>query len=144
MSAGSDESCPVVRQAAVAERYWGLRRLVRVGCIAAALTCFGIVGSLAWYVKSLGPTPLGTNLEFSRTVLDRDGRLLRAYATSEGRWRLPARVADVDPRHVQDQVSLGKSARTEAVRQVHQEGGHAYLGGVVSGEHGSKCQLFGQ
>ncbi len=31
-------------------------------------------------------------------MLDRDGRLLRAYATSEGRWRLPAKVADVDPR----------------------------------------------
>jgi penicillin-binding protein 1C len=31
-------------------------------------------------------------------VADRDGRLLRAYATSEGRWRLPARIADVDPK----------------------------------------------
>ena len=25
-------------------------------------------------------------------MLDRDGRLLRAYATAEGRWRLPARI----------------------------------------------------
>ncbi len=31
-------------------------------------------------------------------VLDREGRLLRAYATSEGRWRLPATDKDVDPR----------------------------------------------
>ena len=31
-------------------------------------------------------------------MLDRDGKLLRAYATSEGRWRLPATVKDVDPR----------------------------------------------
>ena len=31
-------------------------------------------------------------------MVDREGRLLRAYATSEGRWRLPATVADVDPR----------------------------------------------
>jgi penicillin-binding protein 1C len=31
-------------------------------------------------------------------VVDRDGRLLRAYATAEGRWRLHASVADVDPR----------------------------------------------
>ena len=30
-------------------------------------------------------------------MLDRNGRLLRAYATSQGRWRLPAKVADVDP-----------------------------------------------
>ena len=31
-------------------------------------------------------------------VLDREGRLLRAYATSDGRWRLPAAEEDVDPR----------------------------------------------
>ncbi len=31
-------------------------------------------------------------------MLDRNGHLLRAYATREGRWRLPAKVADVDPR----------------------------------------------
>ena len=52
----------------------------------------------AWWVASLGPTPLGNDLRFSATVLDRDGRLLRAYATEDGRWRLPAQVADVDPR----------------------------------------------
>jgi penicillin-binding protein 1C len=33
-------------------------------------------------------------------VLDREGRLLRAYATREGRWRLPATPDDVDPRFV--------------------------------------------
>jgi penicillin-binding protein 1C len=52
----------------------------------------------AWWIAALGPTPLGKDLQFSATVLDRDGRLLRAYATSDGRWRLPARVADVDRR----------------------------------------------
>ena len=31
-------------------------------------------------------------------VLDREGQLLRAYATTEGRWRLPATPEDVDPR----------------------------------------------
>jgi penicillin-binding protein 1C len=55
-------------------------------------------GGLAWWVESLGPAPLGKNLEFSSVVLDREGRLLRAYATSEGRWRLPATAAEVDPR----------------------------------------------
>ena len=49
-------------------------------------------------VWSLGPPPLGKDLEFSTAVLDRNGRLLRAYATSDGRWRLPATCADVDPR----------------------------------------------
>ena len=52
----------------------------------------------AWWIVSLGPPPLGKDLEFSTRVVDRDGRLLRAYATSDGRWRLPATVADVDPR----------------------------------------------
>jgi penicillin-binding protein 1C len=76
----------------------GFRRAARMLCIAVALVCIAAIGSLGWYVKSLGPAPLGTHLEFSKTVLDRDGRLLRAYATSEGRWRLPAKVSDVDPR----------------------------------------------
>jgi penicillin-binding protein 1C len=69
--------------------------------IAAAVTAFVAVLTLAAtarWVASLGPPPLGQNLEFSTTVVDREGRLLRAYATSEGRWRLPAIAADVDPR----------------------------------------------
>ena len=51
----------------------------------------------AW-VYSLGSPPLGKDLETSHVVLDHDGKLLRAYATSEGRWRLPASEKDVDPR----------------------------------------------
>ena len=50
----------------------------------------------AW-VYSLGSPPLGKDLETSHVVLDHDGKLLRAYATSEGRWRLPASEKDVDP-----------------------------------------------
>ncbi len=42
-------------------------------------------------VRSLGPPPLGERLAFSTVVVDRDGRLLRPYATAEGRWRLPRR-----------------------------------------------------
>ncbi len=51
----------------------------------------------AW-VYSLGTPPLGKDLEISHVVLDREGTLLRAYATSEGRWRLPATEKVVDPR----------------------------------------------
>jgi penicillin-binding protein 1C len=61
------------------------------GVATAALAC------VAW-IYTLGPAPLGKNLEYSHVVLDREGRLLRAYATSEGRWRLPATEKDVDPR----------------------------------------------
>jgi penicillin-binding protein 1C len=56
-----------------------------------------VLAGAAW-VTSLGPAPLGQHLEYSHVVLDRDGRLLRAYATKEGRWRLPATGQDVDPR----------------------------------------------
>ena len=37
------------------------------------------------------------NPETGRVVLDRNGVLLRPFATSDGRWRLPATLADVDP-----------------------------------------------
>ena len=77
-------------------------------------------------MHSLGPAPLGKNLEYSHVVLDREERLLRAYATSEGRWRLPVSERDVDPRflkllftyedkrfrehHGVDPLSLGRAA----------------------------------
>jgi penicillin-binding protein 1C len=68
-----------------------------------ALAIAGLVGVLALtvvacWIVSLGPPRLGKDLVFSARVLDREGRLLRAYATNEGRWRLPAKVAGVDPK----------------------------------------------
>ena len=64
--------------------------------LAGAAVLVALAGS-AW-VYSLGRPPLGKDMETSHVVLDRDGKLLRAYATTEGRWRLPATVKDVDPR----------------------------------------------
>jgi penicillin-binding protein 1C len=77
-----------------------LRRLLRGRAALAGLALVLVVAAAggAWWVVSLGPPPLGRTLEFSTRVVDRNGRLLRAYATSEGRWRLPATVGDVDPR----------------------------------------------
>ncbi|RDJ02504.1 penicillin-binding protein 1C, partial [Rhizobium phaseoli] len=43
------------------------------------------------------PPPLDKAGMVSPEVLDADGQLLRAFATSEGRWRLKTTVADVDP-----------------------------------------------
>jgi penicillin-binding protein 1C len=54
----------------------------------------------AWWIKSLGPAPGMSGVELSTQVVDRNGRLLRAYATPEGRWRLPAKLSEVDPRFV--------------------------------------------
>jgi penicillin-binding protein 1C len=67
--------------------------LVTVGATAIAAALGG-----AWWVRSLGPAPSVADVGVSTEVVDRNGRLLRAYATPEGRWRLPATVADVDPR----------------------------------------------
>ena len=36
----------------------------------------------------------------SVTVLDRNDRLLRAYTTADGRWRLPIEPKEVDPRYL--------------------------------------------
>ncbi len=70
----------------------------RFAALFAALVSVAVLGAAVYWIVSLGPPPLGKDLEVSARVVDRDGRLLRAYATSEGRWRLPAQVADVDPR----------------------------------------------
>jgi penicillin-binding protein 1C len=52
------------------------------------------------FILAFGPAPLGKDLEYSTLVLDREGRLLRPFATSDGRWRLPAQADEVDPRYL--------------------------------------------
>jgi penicillin-binding protein 1C len=44
------------------------------------------------------PPPLERLASVSTLVLDRDGRVLRAYTTREGAWRLPADLTQIDPR----------------------------------------------
>lgn len=51
-------------------------------------------------VRMAPPPPLAAADDLSVTVLDRDDRLLRAFTTTEGRWRLPAEPDDVDPRYL--------------------------------------------
>lgn len=48
----------------------------------------------------LGPAPIDAAAPSSRLVLDRDGRLLRAFATVDGRWRLPVALDAVDQRYL--------------------------------------------
>ena len=57
--------------------------------------------ALSGVFEAFGPPPLGRDLEMSSLVLDRNGKLLRAYLTSEGRWRLPATREQVDPRFLE-------------------------------------------
>ncbi|ERM01274.1 penicillin-binding protein 1C [Brucella intermedia 229E] len=62
-------------------------------CIAA----FGTVVGLDWLDRAY-PPPLPERLTISTEVMDRDGSLLRAYATPDGYWRLNTRIEDVDPK----------------------------------------------
>ncbi|EJW09984.1 Multimodular transpeptidase-transglycosylase [Rhodovulum sp. PH10] len=52
----------------------------------------------ALWVAALGPPPVGKDLAWSVEVSDRHGELLRPYTTPEGRWRLPVKSDEVDPR----------------------------------------------
>jgi penicillin-binding protein 1C len=54
----------------------------------------------AWVV-SLGPLPLEQARQTSVTIIDRNGKLLRAFAMKDGRWRLPVDAKkDVDPTYL--------------------------------------------
>ena len=70
------------------------------GAIAAsAVVAFLLMATaFAAWVVSLGPLPLEEARKVSTTIVDRNGKLLRAYAMADGRWRLPvdAKTA-VDP-----------------------------------------------
>ena len=74
------------------------RRWLRASLSAAVVVTIAAVVAGGWWIASLGPAPLGKALAYSTLVVDRDGKLLRAYHTPEGRWRLPATRENVDPR----------------------------------------------
>jgi penicillin-binding protein 1C len=48
--------------------------------------------------RGLGPLDLSQLEDGSTIAVDREGRLLRAFTTDDGRWRLPVTHTDVDPR----------------------------------------------
>jgi penicillin-binding protein 1C len=73
---------------------------VRIVLAAVVAAVVAAAAGGAWWVHSLGPVPGLSDIELSTQVLDRNGHLLRAYATPDGRWRLPATVQDVDPRFI--------------------------------------------
>jgi len=72
---------------------WFKGTLVAIGAV--CLLVF--VGAGAW-TGSLPPLPFTEAHRVSTTAVDRNGKLLRAFAMSDGRWRLPAQAkTDVDP-----------------------------------------------
>jgi penicillin-binding protein 1C len=73
------------------------RRFIRLAALALAIIAVVALAFGAWVV-SLGPLPLTPAQQVSATIVDRNGRLLRAYAMADGRWRLPVDArTGVDP-----------------------------------------------
>lgn len=91
MSANAEEA--VVIRSVRSRRRTGWTVLALAGLVLAAM--------FAGWVASLGPLPLAQAREVSTTIVDRHGKLLRAYAMADGRWRLPVDAAtDVDPTYL--------------------------------------------
>jgi penicillin-binding protein 1C len=115
------------------------RRIPRVLSVAAFALIVTICAFAAWTI-SLGPLPLDEARAVSTTIVDRNGKLLRAYAMADGRWRLPVETkANVDPTYLKlllayedqrfyahdgvDPLALGRAAFQLATR------GHIVSGG---------------
>lgn len=75
------------------------RRLAIAACAGGALVAGGVLAFGLW-MRSLPSLPRADELAYSVEVVDRDGILLRPYATAEGRWRLKSDVEQVDPRYL--------------------------------------------
>ena len=77
------------------------RRRVKLAAAMIAMAGLLVAAAFAAWTISLGPLPLAQARQVSTTVVDRNGRLLRAYAMADGRWRLPVDTkANVDPGYV--------------------------------------------
>lgn len=80
-----------------------VRRCLQVGAAGTLAAALGI-GTLATVihvqVTDLDPPPVAVVERLSHIVVDREDRLLRAYTTPGGRWRLPISADAVDPRYL--------------------------------------------
>jgi len=74
---------------------WRRGLIVLAGAL--ALCSLGSAAFLLRFAEALGPLDLGPAGQSSTLVLDREGRLLRPFATADGRWRLPVEPDEVDP-----------------------------------------------
>ena len=77
-----------------------LSAVLRQGPLVAALLVGTAVVLLAVAWQHTAPLSLARAEALSVTVLDRDDRLLRAYTSADGRWRLPVEPNEVDARYL--------------------------------------------
>ncbi|MBR1145147.1 penicillin-binding protein 1C [Bradyrhizobium sp. AUGA SZCCT0431] len=115
---------------------WRIRKAAAMSAVVSLMA----VGIFAGWVASLGPLPLEQAQKVSTSIVDRHGKLLRAYAMADGRWRLPVDAkTGVDPGYLKlllayedrrfhshrgvDPLALGRAALQLATR------GHIVSGG---------------
>jgi penicillin-binding protein 1C len=78
---------------------WLSRKRLGVGAGVLVFVIVLSVGSLSWLDRNY-PPPLDEAQDYSVEVLDRNGEPLRIFTNSEGRWRLPAKLDEVDPKFI--------------------------------------------
>jgi penicillin-binding protein 1C len=86
---------------APATRYARRWRWVKKAAAVSAVASSILAATFAAWVVSLGPFPLAQASAVSTSIVDRNGKLLRAYAMADGRWRLPVDAKNgVDPTYL--------------------------------------------
>ncbi len=81
----------------------------------AAVAAFALLAGGFQVLDQAYPLPAQMKVEVSAEVLDRDGALLRPFATPEGRWRLAVELKNVDP----DFVSMLIAYEDKRFREHH-------------------------
>jgi penicillin-binding protein 1C len=73
-------------------------RAAITGALLVAVVAAGIPVGWTSVTRTLAPLDVSQAARGSAVVTDRNGVVLRAFTTRDGRWRLPVATADVDPR----------------------------------------------
>lgn len=107
MTAGRDETTSIAdaaKDAASAPpqrpRWQRALRLCGIAVAAAALISGAAYSAIEIAKRRLGPPPFAAADDLSTIVVDRNGRLLRPFTTTDGRWRLPVTAREVDQRYL--------------------------------------------
>jgi len=79
------------------EKVFGGEFKLRFSWILGALLALGLAGLGALHLLAAQVEVQGVAPPVSPLVLDRQGRLLRAFTVADGRWRLPVSLGEVDP-----------------------------------------------
>src|SRR3954470_11453334 len=91
------ETAPIAPPAPCGGRWRWIRKAAAISAVGGLIAA----GSFSAGVVLLGPLPLADARKVSTTIVDRNGKLLRAYAMADGRWRLPVDAkANIDPTYL--------------------------------------------